>query len=212
MISASGPSRRTTRYLPRRCTWVTLRPSSSSVNSFLFLCRRTERVPVTSTDLIFLPTISLSRSRRNTSTSGSSGIVVSLLPRLFLESGPRHPCGRLLGLLLRTSFAFPVQAVGHVDSREEVFGVIGSFVSHHVTRTPERARRSDLLEASLVVAAAGTGRGFGDAVLQAAQHDIARDREAEVEVDRRDHGFERVGEDRLLRPAAGRVLTLAEQE
>src|SRR6476620_2475898 len=32
------------------------------------------RIPLTSTDLIFLPTTSFSRSRRTTSTSGSSGI------------------------------------------------------------------------------------------------------------------------------------------
>ena len=53
-------------------------PRAASMNSFLFLCRRTERVPVTSTDLIFLPTTSRSRSRRKTSTSGSSGIVAPL--------------------------------------------------------------------------------------------------------------------------------------
>ena len=76
--SASGPSRRITRYFPRRCTETILRPSSSAMNSFLFLCRRTERVPVTSTVLIFLPTTSFSRSRRKTSTSGSSGMVAPL--------------------------------------------------------------------------------------------------------------------------------------
>ena len=57
-MSASVPSSRMTRYLPRRCTDTILRPSRTSMNSFLFLCRRTDRVPVTSTDLIFLPTIS----------------------------------------------------------------------------------------------------------------------------------------------------------
>ena len=48
--------------------------------------------------------------------------------------------------------------------------------------------------------------------LQAAQHELARRRETGVEVHRGDDRFERVGEDRLLGAAAGRVLALAEQQ
>src|SRR4051812_25267766 len=124
-ISASGPSSFTTRYLPRRCTDTTLRPTSGPVKSALFLWRRTERVPVTSTALIFLPTTSFSRSRRKTSTSGSSGMVAPLADSLFLQARPCAVGRRLFGLLLRSAFALAVKTVVHVDQREELLRVIG---------------------------------------------------------------------------------------
>src|ERR1700733_7042749 len=102
------------------------------MNSFLFLCRRTERVPVTSTDLIFLPTTSFSRSRRSTSTSGSSGTVAPLTGSLFLQARPCDPRGRLLGLLLRSALALAVAMLVHEDRREELLRVIRAFVAHDV--------------------------------------------------------------------------------
>src|SRR4051794_29658382 len=136
-----------------------LRPSSSAMKSFLFLCLRTERVPVTSTDLIFLPTISLSRSRRSTSTSGNSGIVAPLIPRFLLESRPRDPGGGLFGLFLRTAFALAIQMVVDVHRCKEVFSVVGALVAHDVTGPTERTRGGAFLEPRLVIAATRTGRG-----------------------------------------------------
>ena len=44
------------------------------------------------------------------------------------------------------------------------------------------------------------------------KHEVARDREALIEIHGGDDRFERVGEDRLLGAAAGRVFALAEQQ
>src|SRR5690242_12665380 len=115
------------------------------MNSFLFLCRRTDRVPVTSTDLIFFPTTSFSRSRRNTSTSGSSGMVAPLPVRFVPQSRPRDPSRGLLRFLLRSAFALAVEAVVHVDGREEVLGVVGPFVAYDVAGPAERERSGGLL-------------------------------------------------------------------
>src|SRR5258708_3567663 len=171
--SASGPSSLSTRYLPRRCAATILRPTRMSTNSLRFLCRRTERVPVTSTALIFLPTTSRSRSRRMTSISGSSGIFAPLLPVLLqlvllwpvlLEAGPSDPSRRLLGLLLRSAFAVAESHVTEVDGGEEVLRVIRPFVAHDVARPPDRLGGGQLLESRLVVTAARARDRFGDPV------------------------------------------------
>src|SRR5690349_5843822 len=139
------------------------------MNSFLFLWRRTDRVPVTSTDLIFFPTISLSRSRRNTSTSGSSGIAIPLLCLcFFLQTRPCDPGRRLLRFFFRASFAFAVRLVADVHRRGEVLGVIGSFVAYRVPGASQYARGRDFLQARLVVAATRSVGGVGDALAQAA--------------------------------------------
>src|SRR4029079_19045741 len=51
-----------------------------------------------------------------------------------------------------------------------------------------------------------------DPLRQAAQHQVARDAESLIEVNRRDDRFERIGEDRLLPATTRRVLALAEEE
>src|SRR5215813_5024485 len=147
-MSASAPSRRITRYLPRRCTDAILCPSSWVMNSFLF-------------------------AWRITSTSGSSGIVVPLIACFFLQAGPGDPRRSLFGLLLRATFALPVRAVTHVHGREEVLRMVGALVANDVTRSAENTRGRDLLQTGLVVAAARPGRGVGDPILQAAEHDVA---------------------------------------
>src|ERR1700737_2050443 len=135
MTSPSPPSRRTRRYFPRRVTPVTFLPSNLDANSARFLCRRTERAPLVSTALIRFPVTSRSRSRRTTSTSGNSGILVlppatlrpAVCPRDFVvrrgisagsalwkavgvnvdlsQPQPRGLGSRLLGLLLRPALA-----------------------------------------------------------------------------------------------------------
>src|SRR5262245_12377312 len=150
------------------------------MNSFLFLWRRTDRVPVTSTDLIFFPTISLSRSRRKTSTSGSSGIAIPLL-RLFLQSRPCDPGRRLLRFLFRTSFTFAVRLVTDEHRGGEVLRVVGAFVAYRVPGASQHARGRDFLQARLIVAPARSVGRVGDALAQAAQHNVAGNREPLVE-------------------------------
>src|SRR3954453_22068540 len=100
-----------------------------------------ERIPVTSTVLMRLPTPSLSRSRRMVSTSGSSGIVLFSGKRWFgfgfggrrLGGQPRArealPCltGRgLLGLLLGPALAPADRLSLDADRGDEALGVVGA--------------------------------------------------------------------------------------
>src|SRR6266550_3402970 len=120
--------------------------------------------PSTSTDLILRPTMSRSRSRRNTSISGSSGTLTPLLQ--ILQTRPGDPRGRLLGFLLRIALARArCRSVEH-HRREETLGVVGPLVTNEVARASESARRGELLEPRLVVAPTGTDRGFADAVTE----------------------------------------------
>src|SRR5215218_5942162 len=78
ITSTSAVSSGRRRYLPLRWAPAILTPSSLAANS-TGVWRRIERLPVTSTALIFLPTTSRSSSRRMVSTSGSSGMVLLAL-------------------------------------------------------------------------------------------------------------------------------------
>src|SRR5918992_5094052 len=104
VTKASPESRCSTTYLPRRSTLVSFRPSNREVKSFRLPCRRITRIALrelfTSAVLIRRPTTSFSRSRRITSTSGSStGPLLCLDPvRHVVEGLARGP---LLGFLLR---------------------------------------------------------------------------------------------------------------
>src|SRR5438477_12574538 len=99
-----------------------------------------------------------------TSTSGNSGIAVSLLASALLPSGPRDPRRRLLGLLLRSAFALAVALVAEEHGREELLRVIRTFVANDVTGAADRLRGGQLLEASLVVASARARDGFRDPI------------------------------------------------
>src|SRR6478609_1884424 len=133
------------------------------------------RIPVTSTVLIFLPTTSRSRSRRPTSTSGSSGIRAphrgscpvlgslhaawrSLARRrlgtVLVLHGQPAPGGarrRLLGLLLRAALALPPGRSPDQDGREEALGVVRSLVGHLVARELLEPAGGQLLQPRLVV-------------------------------------------------------------
>src|SRR6476659_10914070 len=99
-------------------------------------------MPSTSTALTFLPTTSRSRSRRTTSTSGSSGIshpdtvppVWRGAVRLVLQPFPRDLRRRLLGRLLRAPLPCAVLLVAEVHRGEEVLGVVGALVTDLVAR------------------------------------------------------------------------------
>src|SRR5690349_21449128 len=121
-------------------------------------------MPSASTLLIFLPTTSRSRSRRITSTSGSSGIVHALVQPL--------PCDTrrgLLGRLLRPPLAVAVRLAADEHRREEPLVVVGALVAHLVAGQLVDAARRQLLEPRLVVAAAGPCRLLADAGLERRQ-------------------------------------------
>src|SRR5262245_18995479 len=209
----SSPSSRHSRYFPRRSTPVIFLPTRRLANCLRLWWRRTARIPSASTFLTFFPTTSRSRSRRTTSTSGSSGIGFPLDPdgrHLVLQPLPGFAGCTLLSGLLRPSLAAPVHADGELHGCEEPLRVIGALVTHLVARHLVEQTRRELLEPRLVVAAAGTGRLFANLSLQGAEHHAPRRVHPAVEVHGRDHRLHCVGEDRSLLTAAGGVLALAE--
>src|SRR4249919_2875893 len=137
ITSTSPPSSFTSRYLPRRSTPMNFLPTSAPVNCLRCRYRRIDRIPVTSTAFTFLPTTSFSRSRRITSTSGSSGTL--LLPCPDRRLARRHPFPRrarrrLLGLLLGAALAVAVGGAVEEHRGEEALRVVRSLVAHLVAR------------------------------------------------------------------------------
>src|SRR6478735_5356007 len=226
ITSTSPVSSGSSRYFPLRWAPAILTPSSLATNS-AGVCRRIERLPVTSTVLIFLPTISRSSSRRMVSTSGSSGMVLlALVDGVRVGGRPDgHALGRggqvrqrgtgggLLGELLGPALAPADDVVVDADRGEEALLVIGAVVDDLVGGGALEAAGDELLQLGLVVGAAGpTGTGdlVGDAVAEQAEHQLPGGVEAAVDVDRPDHGLHGVGQDRGLLPSTARVLALAE--
>src|SRR5262252_2248593 len=115
-------------------------------------------MPSTSTALIFLPTTSRSRSRRTTSTSGSSGIshpdtvpaVGRGADRLALQPFPRDPRRRLLRRLLRAPLPRAVLLVAKVHRSEEALGVVGTLVTNLVAGQLVALAGCELLQPRLV--------------------------------------------------------------
>src|SRR6266581_4085038 len=105
-------------------------------------------MPSASTLLTFRPTISRSRSRRMTSTSGSSGITSPVRPvTLGLEPLPGDPRGGLLRRLLRATLPGPVRGTADDDGREEPLVVVGALVADLVARQLVGGAGRQLLEA-----------------------------------------------------------------
>src|SRR5580704_9538235 len=102
------------RYLPRRPTDLMVRPSSGVRKCLAEACRRTERPLATATVLIFLPGTSRARSWRNVSTSGNSGIVLTL---------PGVASRFLFGIFLGSPRPDPEQCAG-----DEHLGLVGPLV------------------------------------------------------------------------------------
>src|SRR6266540_1061690 len=224
--STSPPSRCMRMYLPLRSIFVILRDSRREPNS-----RRTPRLPGlacrrmarrafglgrTSTPLIRFPTTSFSRSRRMTSTSGSSTALLPLLGGSTHARGDQLreglAGGLLLGLLLRAAPALPPLLPGQVDRRRELLRVVGPPRDHPVLGHRSNVLGRHLLEARLVVAvalAAGVGLHAGP---EQALDQPPRRREPGVEVHRAQHGFHRVGQDARLEAAARELLAPAQQD
>src|SRR3954464_3673323 len=201
----SPPSSFTSRYLPRRSMPVILRPSSLPMKCFLLGWRRIDRMPLTSTCLMRLPTTSFSRSRRRVSTSGSSGTGAHLLALGRLGVGaiagrgqrpPRLGGRRLLGLLLGPALTGAALLVVDVHRGVEALGVIGAVLADLVARQVVHALGRQLLETGLVVLAARPGGRLGDAVFQQPQYEVVGRAPSAVEVHGADDRLHGVGEDR----------------
>src|ERR687892_482785 len=131
-----------------------------------------ERIPSASTPLMRFPMTSRSRSRRTTSTSGNSGIVplrwglrgprgdrvrpvVRARGLVVAEGAPRDACRGLLRLLLGSTLAGPPGLAAQQHLGVEPLGMVRAFVPDLVARQLLERLRCELLQAGLVVVAAG---------------------------------------------------------
>src|SRR5579883_1045495 len=159
--TSTAPSLRwTSRYLPFLATERMVRPSRAARNRGAVRCRRMEREPLTSTDLLLRPTTSRSSSRRMVSTSGSSGIA-RRLRRPVGQGRPGHPGRRLLRLLLGPALPLADQAGAQVEAGPKRLGVVGALVLQLVAQRAVGAAGHQLLEPGLVVPAPRAGRRLG---------------------------------------------------
>src|SRR4051794_6147354 len=202
--SASGSHR----YLPRRCASVKVRPVSASTKwSMPSRCRRTARGWWTSTAATVRPATHWARPRRTTSTSGSSGTTSGLG-----QGSPGRLGGFLLGGLLGAAAAGAVHGAGVGDGSGESLGVVGAGVLDQVAGGTESPGSAQFLEAGLPVQAGAAGGRFGQQRVEQAVHERSGRVQATTEVHRPDQRLEGVGEDRVLLPAAGRLLPTAQEQ
>src|SRR4051794_17863980 len=205
----SGSASGSHRYLPRRWAAVNVRPVSACTKwSAPSRCRRTARGGRTSTAARGRPVTHWSRPRRTTSTSGSSGTGSALRG----QGPPRGLGGLLLGGLLRAAGALAVDRAGQEHGGGEGLGVVGSVVLDRVPGRAEPAGGGELLQAGLPVQAGAAGRGLDQQRVEQPVHDLCGGVQPAAEVDRAEQRLEGVGEDRVLLPAAGRLLAAAEQQ
>src|SRR6266576_5454854 len=214
----SPPSRVSRMYFPRRSVFMTLCPARRDENSFRVLWRRITRIaffePLTSTSLIFLPTTSRSRSRRITSTSGSS---INAPPHRSIGASLRDArvglaSSLLLGFLLRAPDARPQRLSGDHDGRRELLLVVGAPFLDLVDGQRSELLRCELLEDRLVVAIPLASDVCLHPGLEQALDQLASGVETEIEVDGAEDAFQRVREDARLVASAGLLLALAEQD
>src|SRR5581483_6853021 len=155
--STSPLSRWSSTYLPRRSALVILRPSSREVNSLRLPWRRITRIAFrvgrTSAAWTFRPTTSFSRSRRITSTSGSStDPSPSALHGTLGQLQVGLVCRLLLGLLLGSPDARAPGPTREVHGRRELLLVVGTALRDPVLGQRAKVLRRELLEHRLEVA------------------------------------------------------------
>src|SRR5262245_11591190 len=195
---------------PLRSTLLILVPSTRLWNALRDPLRWTAFATGTSTDLTRRLTVSRSRPRRSVSISGSSGIFALQLGH---EGGVGVTRRDLFGLLLGPALAGPAGDAADRHGHVEAAGVVGAFGQGLVLGGLVEASGRQLLEAALVVLAAGpTGVRLRDPAAEQPQHEVVGLAHAGRHVDRAEHGLERVGQDRRLLAAAGLLLALAEQQ
>src|SRR5699024_6520901 len=168
----SSPSSVSHRYFPRRRAPLTTRPvSSATISSGPPGWRRAVRAPVTSTSTSRRPTTCVSRPRRTTSTSGSSGTsaarAVQCRPGLL---------GRLLLGLLRGAPG-PAAELRLADESPcgEGLVVIGARSGDLVVGAGPAGLGALLLEAGLPVQRGPQGGDDAQSIADDALHDLARD-------------------------------------
>src|SRR3990172_4237925 len=214
----SAPSRCSRTYLPRRSTFVILCPATRDVNSLRVLCLRIARiaffVPLTSTVLIFLPTTSRSRSRRITSTSGSSISPSSgCLPGAALvQTLVGFARGVLLGFLLRATDTGAEHLAGDRHGGGELLQVIGALLGDVVGGQRTQLLRCELLQDRLEIPIALAAHVRLHARAEQPLDQLARPREPLIQVHGAEHRLQRVGQDARLVAAARLLLPLAEQD
>src|SRR6266542_5729044 len=166
----------------------------------------------TTTALIRLPTTSFSRSRRITSTSGSSTSALRRGGDAAPGQPPQRLAGRLLfGLLLRPPHAPPELLPPQVHRGGELLLMVGASLGHSVLRDPPEVLSGLLLERGLVVAVSlAPSVGLHAGPEQAPDHPRG-DPDPLVQIDRSQNGFHGVGQDAGFVPAARQLLALAEQ-
>src|SRR5439155_25104140 len=220
----SPSSRYSSRYFPLRSTLAIFFPASRSENSLRRACRRMTRIAFrwgrTSTSLIRLPTTSFSRSRRITSTSGSStvpsgSVAVSVLLRQLRVLG--QPVERLSGrpllrFLLRSPDPPAELSPGQEDRRRELLLVVRPPLDHAVLREPPHVLGGQLLEDGLVIPLALSPDVGGDPRPEQPLDQRGGLLEAQVDVDRAQHRLQGVGQDAGLVPAPRLLLALAQED
>ena len=90
--------------------------------------------------------------------------------------------------------------------------MVGAVVLDDVPGSAEAEGGAELLQAGLPVQGGAAGGGLDEQRVEQPVDDPGRRVEPAAEVDRADQRLERVGEDRVLLPPAGGLLTAAEQQ
>ena len=130
----------------------------------------------------------------------------------LVQRGPRRRGGLELGLFLGPADALAVFGVVDDDRRGEFLVVVRAGRGHHIRRRAQPAGRGQFLQAALPVQA-GTQRRRGvEQVAEQPQDHLARHRDAVLQIDCAEQGFDAVGQDAGLVGAAGVLLALAEQQ
>jgi hypothetical protein len=86
---------------------------------------------------------------------------------------PGFACRRLLGLLLRPALAPAAPTVADPDRGQEALGVVRALVDDLVRREAVEVPGRQLLQAGLVVLAAGSEGGLGDRGAEQVEHELA---------------------------------------
>src|SRR5690606_14549800 len=207
-VPASGSSKVSHRYLPRRHASRTRRPLMPAIRSAApSTCLRTERGRVTVTASMTRPATCSARPRRTTSTSGSSGTS---------GFGGQRPVGGarglLLGFLLGASDTGTVGLAADHGGGGEFLVVVrarrGDLVGGHA----ETALGGQLLQARLPVEPGAHSGAALEQLGEQPQYHATRHLDAVLQMHGTEQRLHAVGEDARLVPAAGELFALAEQQ
>ena len=103
-----------------------------------------------------------------------------------------------------------VQGISHPNLGSEGLGVIWPIIGDHVFGYTPLVLCAQFLQAGLPVQAGTQLGGLFQHRIKQPVYDVSRRRETAGQVDRTDHRFEGVGEDRCLLPTTGGEFTLAQ--